>query len=158
MKNKIIKIYLILTIIITTINIYPIYAYDWYQEETIQRLAYESDPSKDPNVWQPIIDNSSSTKYKLTIEKLLGYINVIGIVISVVVVTIIGIKYMLGSVEEKEIAGHKFYCAEMQYEVDEENTYYMKDYVYDNGDNFVCIIFQTLNNEKTGLEDMLVTE
>ena len=101
MKNKIIKIYLILTIIITTINIYPIYAYDWYQEETIQRLAYESDPSKDPNAWQPIIDNSSSTKYKLTIEKLLGYINVIGIVISVVVVTIIGIKYMLGSVEEK---------------------------------------------------------
>ena len=64
----------------------------------------------------------------------------------------------IGSVEEKEIAGHKFYCAEMQYEVDEENTYYMKDYVYDNGDNFVCIIFQTLNNEKTGLEDMLVTE
>ena len=64
MKNKIIKIYLILTIIITTINIYPIYAYDWYQEETIQRLAYESDPSKDPNAWQPIIDNSSSTKDK----------------------------------------------------------------------------------------------
>ena len=46
----------------------------------------------------------------------------------------------------------------MQNEVDEENTYYLKDYIYDNGDNFVCIIFQTLNDEKTGLEDMLVTE
>lgn len=64
----------------------------------------------------------------------------------------------IGSVEEKEIAGHKFYYAEMQNEVDEENTYYLKDYIYDNGDNFVCIIFQTLNDEKTGLEDMLVTE
>ena len=38
------------------------------------------------------------------------------------------------------------------------NIYYMKDYVYDSGDNFVCIIFQTLNDEKVGLDDMLVAE
>ena len=63
-----------------------------------------------------------------------------------------------GAVEEKEIEGHKFYYSEMEYKVSDDNIYYMKDYVYDNGDNFVCIIFQTLNNEKTGLEDMLVTE
>lgn len=63
-----------------------------------------------------------------------------------------------GAVEEKEIAGHKFYYSEMEYKVSDDNIYYMKDYVYDSGDNFVCIIFQTLNDEKVGLEDMLVAE
>ena len=63
-----------------------------------------------------------------------------------------------GAVEEKEIAGHKFYYSEMEYKVSDDNIYYMKDYVYDSGDNFVCIIFQTLNDEKAGLEDMIVTE
>ena len=63
-----------------------------------------------------------------------------------------------GAVEEKEIAGHKFYYSEMEYKVSDDNIYYMKDYVYDSGDNFVCIIFKTLNDEKVGLEDMLVAE
>lgn len=35
------------------------------------------------------------------IGKILGYINVVGIVVSVVALILIGLKYMLGSVEEK---------------------------------------------------------
>lgn len=89
MKNKIIKIFLVLTIIITIFNLYPVYT------EAFQ------DPSENPGAWKPTIEEDTSIKYKSTIERLLGYINVIGIVISVVVLIIIGIKYLLGSVEEK---------------------------------------------------------
>lgn len=35
------------------------------------------------------------------IGKILGYINVVGIVVSVVALILIGLRYMLGSVEEK---------------------------------------------------------
>lgn len=89
MKNKIIKIFLAFMIIIAIFNIFPVYT-----------EAFE-DPTESPGAWNPTLDKDTSIKYKSTIERLLGYINVIGIVISVIVLIIIGIKYMLGSVEEK---------------------------------------------------------
>lgn len=89
MKNKIIKIFLAFMIIIAIFNIFPVYT-----------EAFE-DPTENPGAWNPTLDKDTSIKYKSTIERLLGYINVIGIVISVIVLIIIGIKYMLGSVEEK---------------------------------------------------------
>ena len=45
--------------------------------------------------------DTTSDLFKDKIEKVLGFIKNLGIVISVVVLIIIGIKYMLGSVEEK---------------------------------------------------------
>lgn len=47
----------------------------------------------------------SSQKLKDKAEKILGIIQVVGVVISVIMLMSIGIKYMLGSVEEK--AGYK---------------------------------------------------
>lgn len=61
-----------------------------------------SDPTEDPNAWSPTL--STGTDEDLLKEKvgnLLGIINTIGVVVSVVMIGIIGIKYMLGSVEEK---------------------------------------------------------
>lgn len=40
-------------------------------------------------------------KAKDKVEKMLGYIQIIGMVLSVIILIIIGFKYMLGSVEEK---------------------------------------------------------
>lgn len=89
MKNKIIKILLVLTLIITIFNFNPIH------------IEAFTDPTQNPNAWKPTVDNGTSTEFKPMIESVLGYINVIGIVVSVVVLMIIGIKYLLGSVDEK---------------------------------------------------------
>lgn len=46
-------------------------------------------------------NQGSSTKLNSKVEIILGAIQAIGIVLSVVILMIIGIKYMLGSIEEK---------------------------------------------------------
>ena len=46
-------------------------------------------------------NGGSSQRLEDKAEKILGAIRVIGIVTSVIVLSVIGIKYMLGSVEEK---------------------------------------------------------
>ena len=89
MKNKIIKILLALAVIVMIFSFSPL---------PIQAFT---DPTTNPGAWKPDIDDSTSTEFKPMIESVLGYINVIGIVISVVVLVIIGIKYLLGSIEEK---------------------------------------------------------
>ena len=43
----------------------------------------------------------TSTKLKTKAESILGVIQTVGTIISVIVLMIIGIKYMLGSVEER---------------------------------------------------------
>ena len=100
-KNKIIKIFLIFMLIIMIFNINPVYADDWHEEQMREQELNAKDPSKNPDFWEPTGNNTSSLKFQLKIGKLLGYINVIGVVVSVIVVGIVGIKYMIGSVEEK---------------------------------------------------------
>ena len=51
------------------------------------------------NKWKPTIENSSELEGKA--ETILGYINAVGVVLSVVILSVLGIKYMMGSVEEK---------------------------------------------------------
>ena len=46
-------------------------------------------------------NNTGSEKLKSKAEIILGVIQTIGTVISVIILMVIGIKYMLGSVEEK---------------------------------------------------------
>jgi len=55
----------------------------------------------DPSYYEPDLSNSNSTTLKAKVGGILGIINVVGVVCSVVIICIIGIKYMLGSVEEK---------------------------------------------------------
>lgn len=86
MKNKIIKIFLLFTIILMVFNICPVYA---------------DDPLTNPGFWEPTIENNNSIKFETTVEKILGYINTIGIVVSVITIIVVGLKYMLGSIEEK---------------------------------------------------------
>lgn len=58
------------------------------------------DPTENPEAYKPTIqDEENSLKDKTS--NLLGAINTLGIVVSVISLTLIGIKYMLGSVEEK---------------------------------------------------------
>lgn len=47
------------------------------------------------------IDSNSQTQITSVGRKIVGIIQVIGIVIAVVVIMVVGIKYMMGSVEEK---------------------------------------------------------
>lgn len=98
MKNKIIKILLLLAMTLTVFTTHPVYA------ETLKDQIFNDldakDPSQNASYWEPTIDNNSA-KFESTVESLLGYINVIGIIISVITIVIVGIKYMLGSVEEK---------------------------------------------------------
>ena len=46
-------------------------------------------------------NNSSSPKAQSMIEKVLGIVRLVGTILSVVILMIIGIRYMLGSVEER---------------------------------------------------------
>lgn len=63
------------------------------------------DPVEDPDFYKPpLTTNSISTsdiELKERVGSVLGIINVIGVVVSVITLMIIGVKYMLGSVEEK---------------------------------------------------------
>lgn len=58
-----------------------------------------NDPTKDPNYWKPTVGSDDTLVDKTS--SLLGAINTIGIIVSMIALIAIGIKYMLGSVEEK---------------------------------------------------------
>lgn len=57
------------------------------------------DPFDDPNTWAPKIEDDKT--FTEMAGQILGVINVIGLVIGVLVAAGLGIKFMLGSVEEK---------------------------------------------------------
>lgn len=89
MINKIIKIILLFVVILTIFSTYNVQA--------IQ------DPLKDPNAYDDVAkpeDNDNGAIMTMG-GKVLGIINIVGVVVSVIVLMIIGIKYMLGSIEEK---------------------------------------------------------
>ena len=56
-------------------------------------------PAQNPDSWRPTYRTESNIKEKA--GKVLGIINAVGVVCSVIVIVIIGIKYMFGSVEAK---------------------------------------------------------
>lgn len=88
MKTKLIKIILLLLIILIFSNSMVVYA-DF------------ADPTTGYNNYNPNQVSQSSDKFKGKVDKLFGVINVIGIVCSVIALTIIGLRYMLGSVEAR---------------------------------------------------------
>ena len=63
---------------------------------------FQSDVTSDTNNYKPSdIDSKSATKIETATSKVLTVVSNIGIAISVIVLAILGVKYMLGSVEEK---------------------------------------------------------
>lgn len=98
-KMKKIFVISILAIILIFLlgNVY-VYADDWYEEQQEQQEGLD-DPTLNPNAWKPNEEEEPVLFEKAGV--LLGTINVIGVVCSVIVLIIIGIKYMFGSIEEK---------------------------------------------------------
>ncbi len=93
MNKKIITIILLVAIMLMTFNTYCTYAVETIPDPITDPSAW--DPSKSPNA------NADSPKFKTMVGKILGYINTIGVVLSVIIIIIVGIRYFLGSIEEK---------------------------------------------------------
>lgn len=89
MKNKIIKIILVFAVILTIFSNYNVQAI--------------KDPLKDPNAYDDVTkpENDDNGALMSMGGKVLGIINTVGVIVSVIVLMILGIKYMLGSIEEK---------------------------------------------------------
>lgn len=60
----------------------------------------KKDPIENPSFWRPFEAREDSSLNE-RVGKLLGYINVIGVVSSVILLMVNGIRYMIGSIEEK---------------------------------------------------------
>lgn len=86
MKKKLFKI---LILFITIILLFG----------TIQVFA--TAPYENPDFYAPKVENADNTSFKEKANKILGLISAIGTVCSVVIVSIIGLRYIVGSVEEK---------------------------------------------------------
>ena len=58
-------------------------------------------------------------------------------------------------VKEQEISGHTFYMTEQTYEEDDGNSYVEADYVYDAGDRFICMIFDSLESDRIDVSQII---
>lgn len=93
MKNKVIKIITLIFIVLIITNIIC---------AITNKTQALSDVTEDLDFWKPTTSTSNDTG-KLTerVNGIVGTVRTIGIIVSVASLSIIGIKYMLGSVEEK---------------------------------------------------------
>ena len=85
-KKKILKIITILALIIILFG-------------SVQVFADVGDPISDPNSWKPIITEEPEITEKA--GSVLGILMVIGILLYVISLAVLGIKYMMGSLEER---------------------------------------------------------
>ena len=99
--KKIIKILIMILIIVIFLNTTTSYAE--LMDSGVGGGGIDSndfqDPTTNPDFWSPTIGDETQLTEKAGI--ILGIINVIGVICSVVILAIIGIKYMIGSVEER---------------------------------------------------------
>lgn len=64
-------------------------------------FAMASGPIDNPDAFDPSKTSLSNTKATEKVKVILNVISVVGIIVGVITLTIIGVKYMLGSVQEK---------------------------------------------------------
>lgn len=86
MKNRKILIFIIMFLIFTI---------------SIPTIVLASGPIDNPNGFDPRTNGITSTQVVNKANNIVGTITTVGIVISVIALIIIGLKYMMGSVEEK---------------------------------------------------------
>lgn len=120
MKNKLIKITMLIGMMIIlfgSCNVYAKHVVDHQGQETVidknseqkeeEQNPYEdlknklNDPINYPEQWGY---HSTATNEPELVEKagkILGIVNVVGVIASVIALLVIGLKYMMGSVEEK---------------------------------------------------------
>lgn len=58
-------------------------------------------------------------------------------------------------VRKQEVSGHTFYVTEQTYEGEDGNTYVEQDYIYDAGDRFVCLVFDSLESDKINVGEII---
>ena len=97
-KKIIIKSILTMLICMTIIINFNINIYANIENE-LKISAVSQDPIENPNAYKPNI--TPENEIGEMAGSLLGTINVIGVVCAIVVLIVIGIKYMLGSIEER---------------------------------------------------------
>lgn len=110
MKNKLLKIFILIITIILLFGNTQVFAkktlkpYENVIAPDVEPNAPEADlnaPYKNPDFYEPNITNTSNNSFKTKVNKILGLISAVGTICSVAIVSIIGLRYMLGSVEEK---------------------------------------------------------
>ena len=74
-----------------------------FEIETISnvKIADVIDPTKDIGAYDKVITDQSSNKVMDMGNKIIGAIQLIGSIVSVLTLVVLGIKYMAGSVEER---------------------------------------------------------
>lgn len=98
-KNMISRIIiLILSIFIILLNTNSIVSATIVNDS--ERGTVTKDPTINPGIYK-YYTNNNENRLQEKVGIILGVINVIGIVVSVITLMIIGIKYMFGSIEEK---------------------------------------------------------
>lgn len=72
------------------------------QEEENRDLMEDGlrDPTLNPGSWEPTLEEPDQN-FTNKVGKILKYVNIIGIICSVIALSVMGIKYMVGSIEEK---------------------------------------------------------
>lgn len=93
MNKKILKIICIIIISIITISIMPTNVFG----TTLSQMA--------PNKIESGLEVGGTTQLKNAGQDIMGIIKAVGIILSVAIVSVLGIKYMIGSSEER--AGYK---------------------------------------------------
>lgn len=104
-KSKILKITIIL--LLTLFTIVSINNKVYADPMDIMNGSYGQqfnaglqNPLENPNSWKPDVPNEDK-EFRSRASTILTVINTVGVVFSVIALVIIGIKYLLGSVEEK---------------------------------------------------------
>ncbi len=104
MKGKIFIISILQIIIMIGISFSAIVmAKEEIEVETISnvKIADVKDPTKDIGAYDKVITDQSSNKVMDMGNKIIGAIQLIGSIVSVLTLVVLGIKYMAGSVEER---------------------------------------------------------
>lgn len=99
--KKIIVVFFTIALLMISID-YKVYAepagFEEYRQQYQQGLE---DPTENPSSWAPGEISQDEKEVAEKVGKILGIINIVGVVVSVITLMIIGIKYMFGSIEEK---------------------------------------------------------
>ena len=104
MKSKIFIIVILQIIIMIGISFNAmVMAKEEFEVETISnvKIADVIDPTKDIGAYDKVITDQSSNKVMDMGNKIIGAIQLIGSIVSVLTLVVLGIKYMAGSVEER---------------------------------------------------------
>lgn len=101
MKNKMILIIVLFISLFTAFGEVKVYGEESGDSPGGGGASSLIDPLKFPDTYKPTEGKDSEDKITTKAGVILGAINTIGVVVSVIVLMVIGIKYMIGSVEEK---------------------------------------------------------